>query len=156
MENIFIEKGKENEHGVGRPYNRKKLKIGDIRTLRIAEEYEKMGYKVLVRLGNNPGVDITVISIPDGKIRKVIECTNYGNRSNYICEEDFERYIETLTWYEDIQGIEMELVVSYLSNLNAEQLRECERNNIRIRVIGHQDLPRKEDEEQIEGWREDE
>jgi hypothetical protein len=54
----------------------------------------------------------------------------------------FERYVITLTAFECIEGIELELVVSYIENLTITQLNELKRNNIRVHVEGAQDLPR--------------
>ena len=80
-------------------------------------------------------------SLPDGRIKKVIEVTNYKRPEEYMVEDRLERYIGTLTYFEEIEGIELELVVSFLENLTAKQLIELRNNHIHVRLEGSQDLP---------------
>ena len=54
---------------------------------------------------------------------------------------DLERYIGSLTYFGDIEGVEFELVVSFLNNLTANQLIELKKNDIHVHVEGSQDLP---------------
>jgi hypothetical protein len=109
-----------------------------------------LGYLVITNIGNHEGPDIIIVSLPDGRIKKVIEVTNYNNPKQIISWDNFNRYLGTLGYFESIRGIELELVVSYLSNLNAEQLLECEKLRIRVNAVGEQDQPA-DDEGIIDG-----
>lgn len=136
----------------GRPYNIKRLELGNVRVRKLAMKYMDLGYKVIMASRNEPGVDLIVISTPEGKIRKVIECTNYNRPDEKISQDTFERYIDNLTFFEEIEGIEMELVVSYIDNLTPTQIKELKRCNIRITVMGKQDLLDDGSNKSIQGW----
>lgn len=136
----------------GRPYNIKRLELGNVRVRKLAMKYMDLGYKVIMASRNEPGVDLMVISTPEGKIRKVIECTNYNRPDEKISQDTFERYIDNLTFFEEIEGIEMELVVSYIDNLTPTQIKELKRCNIRITVMGKQDLLDDGSNKSIQGW----
>ena len=128
--------------------NRRALKVGNARVLKLATEYERLGYMVLPNLGKHEGADLLVISLPDGRIRKAIEVTNFERPDEYIANPRLDRYINDLVFFKAIEGIELELVVSYLENLSEKQLTLLKEYGIKVKVAGEQDLP----EEDIVGW----
>jgi hypothetical protein len=136
----------------GRPYNRRSLAIGNIRLRKLALKYQELGYKVLMNPSTSPDVDLIIITVPDGRIRKVIEVTNYARPDEKIDDVRFERYVNSLTYFEDIEGIELELVVSYLDNLTSTQIKELQRCNIHVNVMGKQDLLDDGNNKTILGW----
>lgn len=126
------------------------VSIGKFRVHKLANQYRDLGYFVIENGENHAGVDLIIISSPDGKIKKVIEVTNYREPNFFISSERFERYINSLTYFEEIEGIELELVVSFLENLTVSQLKELKRNNINVHVEGEQDIPQ---DKPIIGWK---
>jgi hypothetical protein len=118
------------------------VEIGKARVLKLANQYRDLGYFVIENGDNHAGVDLIIISTPEGRIKKVIEVTNYREPKFFMSSERFERYINSLTYFECIDGIELELVVSYIDNLTTNQVLELKRNHINIRVEGSQDLPK--------------
>jgi hypothetical protein len=100
----------------------------------------------------SPDVDLIIVTVPDGRIRKVIEVTNYARPDEKIDDVRFERYVNSLTYFEDIEGIELELVVSYLDNLTSTQIKELQRCNIHVNVMGKQDLLDDGNNKTIVGW----
>jgi hypothetical protein len=118
------------------------VKVGEARVNKLANQYRELGYFVIENSANHEGVDLIIISTPEGRIKKVIEVTNYKKPQYFVDAKRFDRYVITLTAFECIEGIELELVVSYLENLSVTQLKELKRNNINIHVEGAQDLPR--------------
>jgi hypothetical protein len=117
------------------------LKIGDARVQKIAASYRKLGYFVITNPSNHEGADIIIIALPDGRVRKVIECTNYKKPEYYIGPDRLDRYIKTLTAFKGIEGVELELVVSFMENLSFNQYNELKTNGINVKVEGPQDLP---------------
>jgi hypothetical protein len=120
--------------------NRTSLAIGAVRVLRLAEEYEKLGYLVLTNPETHSGVDLVIISLPDGRIQKVIECTNWKDGHWKMDSDRFERYVASLTYFEVIDGIELELVLTSLDNLTAKQADELKKNHIHVTVRPVQDV----------------
>ena len=125
------------------------LRIGSARVTKIARMYEELGYKVILNTGNHEGPDIIIVSSADGRIRKIIEVTNYNNPKQIISWDNFNRYLGTLGYWESIRSIELELIVSYISNLSGDQLQECNRLGIIVNAVGPQDQP---EDENKEGW----
>jgi len=129
----------------GTPRN---IKVGNARVIKIGRQYEELGYKVIFCTGNHEGPDLVIVSTADATIRKVIECTNYNNPKQLIPSDHFDRYMGTLGYWENM-GIELELIVSYMSNVTAYQLSECQRLRIKVTAVGPQDQP---EDENVEGW----
>ena len=125
--------------------NQRSIRIGAERVLKLAVEYEKLGYLVVSNPATHSGVDLMIISAPDGKIRKVIEVTNYKNGQWQMDSQRFDRYIASLIYFDTIDGIEKELVVTSLDNLTASQLVELKKSGIHVTVRPIQDLPSEED-----------
>jgi len=120
--------------------NRTSLAIGAVRVLRLAEEYEKLGYLVLTNPETHSGVDLVIISLPDGRIHKVIEVTNWKDGHWKMDSDRFDRYVASLTYFEIIDGIELEMVVTSLDNLTAKQADELKKNHIHVTVRPVQDV----------------
>jgi hypothetical protein len=118
------------------------VEVGRARVLKIADRYRDLGYLVITNDANHSGADLIIISLPDGRIKKAIEVTNYKRKNEYMDDSRIQRYIDSLTYFEDIDGVELELVVSFLENLTAKQLTELKKNDIHVHVEGSQDLPR--------------
>jgi hypothetical protein len=131
------------------------LQVGDDRVLRLGVDYENEGYLVVGNTKNHEGPDLLLFSIPDGKLRKVIECTNFAKPEYHIGDAKLSRYINSLCYFKGIKGIELELVVSYKENLSGTQREELEDYDIKVTVIGSQDPPFHRDEDS-EGWIENE
>jgi hypothetical protein len=112
--------------------------IGDRRVQKIAKEYIDLGHLVIVNPSNHEGVDLVIISSPLGKILKVIESTNYA-KTSYVCKDTFERYLNTLGYFRELEDVQKELIVSFRNNLNTRQWNMCIENNIKVVVVGHQD-----------------
>jgi len=129
--------------------NWQSLKTGNIRLFRLKRIYEELGYLVISRASNHEGVDLVVIALPDGRIKKAIEVTNYARKDEYIDNNRFVRYLDSLCYFENIEGIELELVVSFAENINLKQYEELKKYNIKVTEVGHQDT---EEEENVEGW----
>ena len=115
------------------------IKVGAIRVIRLTLQYEALGYLVCPIIKSHEGVDMIVISLPDGRIRKVIEVTNW-NEKWVMPWDKLRRYITVLTHFQSIEGVEMELVVSYEYNISPQQREELKRSHIRLNVMGKQDL----------------
>jgi hypothetical protein len=130
--------------------NKWSVEVGRARVLKIANRYRDLGYLVITNDANHSGADLIIISLPEGRIKKVIEVTNYKRPNEYMDDNRVERYIGSLTNFEDIDGIELELVVSFLENLTAKQLIELKKNSIQVHVEGSQDLP---ENKPIVGWK---
>lgn len=126
------------------------VEVGRTRVLKIANRYRDLGYMVVTNDANHSGADLIIISIPDGRIKKVIEVTNYKRKNEYMDDPRVQRYIDSLTFFNDIEGVELEFVVSYIENLTAKQYREMKRNNIHVHEEGEQDLPQ---DKPIVGWK---
>jgi hypothetical protein len=116
------------------------VKVGKVRVMKIKEQYEKLGYIVIANAENHEGADLIIVSVPSGRIRKAIEVTNYRDPNFHMSNERVGRYIKTLKQFDKIEGIELELVVSFLNNLSASQLVEVEKASIHVIVAGEQDL----------------
>ncbi len=119
------------------------VEIGKARVQKLGNQYRELGYFVIENGDNHAGVDLIIISTPEGRIKKVIEVTNYRKPTFFMSSERFDRYISSLTYFECIEGIELELVVSFIDNLTTNKVSELKRNHITIRVEGSQDLPEK-------------
>jgi hypothetical protein len=130
----------------------KSIHIGEIRVIRLCLEYEESGFLVVGNTKNHEGVDILVISLPDGRIRKAIECTNFARPDEHIPNPRLQRYINYLCYFQGIKDIELEIVVSFKENINARQLEELKEHKIQVKVVGHQDLDYVEPE--IKSWEE--
>lgn len=132
--------------------NIRSIHIGEIRVIRLSLEYQESGFLVVGNTANHEGVDLLVISLPDGRIRKAIECTNYGRPDEHIPNPRLLRYINYLCYFQSIKDIELEIVVSFKENINARQLEQLKEHKIQVKVVGHQDLDYVEPE--IKGWEE--
>ncbi len=130
----------------------KSIRIGEIRVIHQALEYEKQGYLTVGNTKNHEGVDLLIVSIPDGRISKAIECTNFARPDEHIPNPRMLRYINYLCYFQSIKDIELEIVVSFKENINARQLEELKSHHIQVKVIGYQDLDY--DEPEIKGWEE--
>jgi hypothetical protein len=117
------------------------VKIGEARVSKLANQYRTLGYFVIENSKNHEGVDLIIISTPNGKITKVIEVTNYKKPEYFLDNTRFNRYVDTLISFSVIDGIELELVVSFKENLSYNQVMALRRNNINVHVEGPQDLP---------------
>jgi hypothetical protein len=124
--------------------NQRALRVGDARVQKIASLYRQLGYLVWINPSNHQGVDLIIISTRDGRIKKVIEITNYSKKEYYVGNERFKRYMDSLTFYKDIEGIEMQLFISYRENLSMNQYQILKKYGIIVNVVGKQDLPTNE------------
>lgn len=125
------------------------IDIGKVRVLKIANEYKKQGYLVIANPDNHAGADLIIISLPDGHIRKVIEVTNWKRPNEFFKKDRLDTTVDHLTYFADIEGVELELVVSYIENLNHEQQQELKRCNVKVSLVGAQDQP---EEKEVKGW----
>jgi hypothetical protein len=119
-------------------------KIADRRVNRIKEEYEQMGYKVWANYKNHEGVDIIIISNPQGRVVKVIESTNYAERTRegkleVIPRDKLERYYGSLNYWDGIEGLEKEIVVSYRTNMPSSWYDKFRTVKITVVIKGYQD-----------------
>lgn len=123
------------------------VSIGAIRTRKIARQYQELGYLVISNPENHEGADVIIISLPDGRIRKVIECSNFREKKFHMDNDRVDRYIANLTYFEGIEGVELELIVTYMDNLSAGQLLDL-KNHIKVTALGYQDTEEKTEQ----GW----
>lgn len=119
--------------------NRKSIAIGRVRVLNLARRYQDLGYLVIGNWDTHEGVDLIIISLPNGKIWKVIESTNFKEPYEKIADNRLLRYINSLDYFDGIEGIQKELIVSYLDNLTAAQLEELKQHRITVTAVGSQD-----------------
>ena len=64
--------------------NKRMVEIGKARVNKIANKYHDLGYLVIENDANHSGADLIIVSLPDGKIKKIIEVTNYKRPDEYI------------------------------------------------------------------------
>jgi hypothetical protein len=119
-------------------------KIGDKRVDRIYDEYTRMGFVVIVNKSNHEGPDLIVISTPKGEVVKVIECTNYAKHTSkgkpeYISKDKLERYFNTLNYFDRIEGIQKELVVSFKENVPSSWYEKFTKAKITVLIMGYKD-----------------
>jgi hypothetical protein len=112
--------------------------IGYRRIRKIQREYEQQGFYVLVNKNYNAGIDMIVLD-QTGKICKVLEVTNYRYPQEYILDNKFNRYLESLNYYDQFPGIEKIFVVSFKENLETRQFQKLSKNHIQVRIEGKQD-----------------
>jgi hypothetical protein len=132
------------------------IMTGAIRVIRLRMKYEDLGYKVISNIRSHEGPDLIAIHLPDGRIWKVIEATNW-NKKGHLSDARLLRLIDSLVYFKGIQGIQLEVVFSYLENLSAKQKEEFESNGIRVTILGSQDLDYNLvkdyfEEEDVNGW----
>ena len=120
---------------------RSSLLIGDDRVLRLARDYENKGFLVFANSKNHEGPDLIVISVPEGRVVKVIESTNYERPEEYIAAKTFSRYIDSLCYFKGIEDVELELVVSFFENVSNAQYLELQEHDIKLVIENHQDGP---------------
>jgi len=111
---------------------------GNRRLRKVAKEYREKDCFVVMREEQKSGVDLEVFSA-DGKLQKVIECTNYAHNWEYIDGLKLKRYIDTLNLYDALPDVVKELHVSYSENLSRRQKKLLAMNNIEVVVWGCQD-----------------
>lgn len=115
---------------------------GQKRVEALRKIYELQGYFVQTNEDFKTGVDVMAFDKQTGKIKKVVECTNYkkyyGPKQVRILPDKFERYVESLNKWDALPDVEKELHVSFDSNLTEEQKKILEQNNIRWISWKHQ------------------
>jgi hypothetical protein len=119
-------------------------KIGDRRIDRITEEYRTMGFLVWANKQNHKGVDIIIISTPDGRVVKVIESANYGKytregKLEVIAKDKLQRYYYSLNYWDSIEGIKKEIVVSFKENIPSAWYKKFTEAKITVIIVGCQD-----------------
>ena len=127
-------------------WNRRTIAQGKVKVNKIAEQYRKSGYMVLVNPTTGAGVDLIIVSLPNGKIVKAIEVTNYSKARYHINPKKFRRYVKELSFFKAIKDIQLELVVSYKENLDAGQHEELKKNAIKVVISPYVPI------DEIEGW----
>jgi hypothetical protein len=118
--------------------------IGNRRVFRLKKEYESQGYFVYANSSNHEGPDLIIIAKLDGRIVKVIESTNYARRTKgdeleYINNDNFQRYLTSLTQWSFNPEIKLELIVSFQTNLHKVQYKKLVERGITVVIVGHQD-----------------
>lgn len=113
--------------------------VGNRRLNRVTREYEDLGCFVVQNLTQESGVDLMIFSRSDGKLQKVIECTNYGKSWEYIKNDRMERYITSLNAFDLLPNVVKELYVSYQTNASKVQMERLVKNNIKLVIVGCQD-----------------
>jgi hypothetical protein len=114
-------------------------RIGNRRLNRVGKEYEDLGCFVVMHKEQQSGVDLMIFSRADGKLQKVIECTNYAEPREYINSGRLNRYIMELNAYDVLPSVVKELYVSYKTNISQVGMELLVKNNIKLVVVGCQD-----------------
>jgi hypothetical protein len=126
---------------------------GYTRVFRIAKEYEKKGYIVLVNeVDFGCGVDVLVVEKKTGCIVGAIESTNWARAGSYMDDVKFARYLTALNRFDVLPGVKKELHLSYRENLRNkkslkgwefkadERMKQLKENSIEVKIYGYQDL----------------
>jgi hypothetical protein len=130
--------------------------IADARVDKLYQEYTSLGYLVILNRDNHAGVDLIVIATPSGRIVKVIESTNYALKTRdgkveQISKDKLERYYRELNYFDQIEGVEKELVVSFKENIPSAWYKKFMDSKITVIIKGYKDEPLKDS---INGWQE--
>lgn len=119
-------------------------KISDRRVDKLFHEYTELGFVVIVNKRNHEGPDLIIVSTPRGEVVKVIESTNYQQytkegKPEYISKDKLQRYYDTLRYFDKIEGIRKEIIVSYKENIPSSWFKKFTDAKITIVIMGGQD-----------------
>jgi hypothetical protein len=135
-------------------YSQDNIRKAELRVKMIKERYKALGYGVLVFDISDPtNIDMIV----ENRFEVIgIEITNWNEKGHLSPKKfnGYKRHYKKVQDEMDEKGRDKKplrklLIVSYLSNVK-DMLKHIEKEHIEVEIIGHQDIPKPDCEEEPE------